>query len=475
MVGTSLEPAQRTSLAARWFLYSAVFWLVVPVLTGLVMSAFLFDARTQEWVPDALKPAIIFGRLRPMHVNLLMFGWLSMVYASSMLYLTPRLTSAPLYSERLARVTLVLWNLLALGALVTLPLGFTQGREYAELVWPLDLLFLGCLVLLGINVWGTVLRRREPRLYITVWSFMAATAIAPFVYAIGNKVWDPTGAYVGMNDAIINYFYVHNIFNIWFTTTALGLFFYLIPRLSGNPLFSHRLAIWGFSSVWTGQHHLLYGPGPEWLEILSVAFSILAAIGNTAFLVNVVGTMRGAWHKTVSDVPLRFLATASVFYFATCIQGIAQSFRGFNAYIHFTNWVIGHSHLALAGAYTFLASALVYFLLGLAGKRVYSRRLMEWHYWLTFSGLIVFMTSLWIAGLVQGQNWSIGGVPFIETVRSMKPFFLVRLLAGAAMVAGQLIFAYNVWMTARGARLWEPPSPPAPDQEPQPIAIGGVT
>ena len=437
-------------MAARWFLYSGVFWLMLPVLVGLVMSFFLLDARTQEWVPEALRPAIIFGRLRPMHVNVAMFGWLSMVYVGALLFLVPRLTGTALYSEWLARVTLVLWNAFVLGVALTLPLGFTQGREYAEAVWPLDLLLMLCFVLVAVNIWQTVWRRKEPRMYITVWSAMAATAIGPVVYALGNKIWDPTGAYFGTSDAIMNFFYVHNIFNIWFTTGALGLFFYLLPRLTGNPLFSHRLALWGFSSVWTGQHHLLYGPGPEWLELLSVSFSILAGIGNAAFLVNFVKTMEGAWHKMATDVALRFVATGCIFYFLTCVQGIAQSFRGFNAYVHFTNWVIGHSHLALFGAYTFLCVALVYALLSrMLGRPFASRKLLEWHYWLTLVGLVVFMTSLWIAGLIQGQNWSTGGIPFIETVRSLQPFFFIRLLAGAAMVLGQLIFAYNLIRTVR--------------------------
>ena len=449
---STATPARRSlqeGVAARWFLLSGVFWLLIPVLVGLVMATFLYDARTQEWVPEPLRPAIIFGRLRPMHVNVAMFGWLSMVYVGSMFAMVPRLTGTPLYSEGLARVTVGLWNVLVLGAAISLPLGFTQGREYAELIWPLDLLLMVCFVLAAVNIWGTVMRRREQRLYISVWSFMAATAIGPLVYAVGNKIWDPSGAYIGMNDAIINFFYVHNIFNVWFTTGALGLFFYLLPKLTGNPLFSHRLALWGFSSVWTGQHHLLYGPGPEWLEVLSVSFSMLAGIGNAAFLVNFVKTMEGAWHKIRYHVALRFLAAGSIFYFLTCVQGIAQSFRTFNAYIHFTNWVIGHSHLALVGAYSFLCAALVYTFLPMLLKReMHSRRLMEWHFWLTFVGLTVFMTSLWIAGLIQGQNWSVGGVPFIDTVRSLKPFFFIRLMAGAGMVLGQVLFAYNVLMTA---------------------------
>ncbi|MBI2886460.1 MAG: cbb3-type cytochrome c oxidase subunit I [Chloroflexi bacterium] len=437
--------------AARWFLYSGVFWLFVPGLAGLVMALFLYDARTQEWVPEPLRSAVIFGRLRPLHVNLLLFGWLSMAYAGSILHIVPRLTGAPLYAEPLARLNVFLWNLLVLGAAVSLPLGFTQGREYAELVWPLDLLQLLCFGILAVNVWGTALRRRVQQLYISVWSFMAATSIGPLVYAVGNKVWDPSGAYTGMNDAIMNYFYVHNIFNAWFTTGALGLAFYLLPKLTGNPLFSHRLAIWGFASVWTGQHHLLYGPGPEWLEIFSVGFSILTFLPNAAFTLNYVKTMEGAWHKVRESVALRFLAVGCAFYIVTCLQGIAQSFRGFNAMVHFTNWVIGHSHLAFVADYSFFCFALVYtFVPQLLGRALHSRRLMEWHFWLTLVGLTVFMVDLWVAGLVQGQSWSTGGIPFMETVRAMQPYYLIRLLAGLAVGAGQVCFAITIWKTARG-------------------------
>lgn len=448
------SPAPRTgdSRAARWFFYSGIFWLLVPGLAGLTMALLLFDARMQELVPDALRPAINFGRLRPMHVNVALFGWLSMVYAGSMLFITSRLTGAPLYGERLARLNVALWNLAVIVGGGGLLLGFTQGREYAEFAWAADVLLLACFGILAVNVWGTVLRRREPRLYISVWSFMAATAIGPLVYAAGNKVWDFSGAYTGMNDAIMNYFYVHNLFNAWFTTGALGLAFYLLPKLSGNPLFSHRLAIWGFASVWTGQHHLLYGPGPEWLEILSVGFSILTFIPNAAFTLNFVKTMQGAWHRLADNVALRFLAAGCVFYIFTCLQGIAQSFRSFNSFIHFSNWVVGHSHLAFVAGYSFFCFALTYTILpALLRRELYSRRAQAWHFWLSFVGITVFMVDLWTAGLVQGQQWSTGSVPFVETMLAMKPYYLVRLLAGLAIATGQVFFVYNIWMTVRGS------------------------
>lgn len=440
--------SQAESRVIRGYFYSAIFWLVVPILAGLLMATLLYSPPFQTLIPLPLRLYLNFGRVRPMHVNVAIFGWLSMTYAGSMLYITRRLTGAPLYSARLAKLTLWLWNLLMVVAAVTLLLGMNQGREYAEMIWPLDLLFLLIIGLLAVNIWVTVLRRREPKLYVSLWNFMAATLILIPVYAVGNKIWDPSGAYTGMNDNIINYFYVHNLFNAWFTTGGLGLAFYLLPRLANKPLYSHSLALWGLWSVWTGQHHQLWSPAPEWLQILTVVFSVLAIIPTTAFMWNFFKTMEGRWLRVGQDVALRFLVVGAIFWGFTCIQGVAQSFRTFSLYVHFTNWVVGHSHLAFVGDYSFWAFALVYLIVPeLVGRPIYSRKLVEWHFWLTLVGLTMFMTSLWLGGLVQGQQWLAGGIPFIETVQAMVPYFAVRWLGGLLMVTGQFVFAYNVWQT----------------------------
>ncbi len=436
--------------ASRRFIYASIFWLLVPGLFGLILAIFLYDPSLFDRLPLALKSLLSFGRLRPAHVNIAIFGWLSQAYVGAILYILPRLTRARLYSERLAHLNWWLWNIMILGALVTLPLGLTQGREYAELIWPLDLLLILNWTLLAVNIWGTVLRRTEPKIYVSLWNFMAATVVFIPVYAVGNKIWDPSGAFTGMTDNIVNYFYVHNLFNSWFTTAGVGLALYLLPKLTDKPLYSHRLALWGLWSVWTGQHHQLYSPAPDWLEYLTVVFSILAAVPTTAFMVNFFLTIRGRWHRIADDVALRFLVTGALFWAFTCVQGVAQSFRSFSMYVHFTNWVIGHSHLAFVADYSFWAFGLIYFMLPqLVRRPMYSRTLMEWHYWLTTGGMTVFMVALWAAGLIQGQNWLTYSIPFIETVRSMHPYFALRLLGGLAAGAGILCFAYNVWQTAR--------------------------
>jgi cytochrome c oxidase cbb3-type subunit 1 len=440
--------SQQERQAIQGYFYSAVVWLLVPGFVGLLMATQLYIPSVQGLLPFSLRGPLNFGRLRPMHVNALIFGWLSLVYAGAMLYITRRLTDTPLFRPGLARIALWLWNLMLVGASITLLLGLNQGREYAEMIWPFDLLFLVLIVLLGINIWGMVARRQEPKLYVSVWNFMAATLIILPVYAVGNKIWDPSGAYTGMNDNIINYFYVHNLFNAWFTTAGIGLALYLLPRLANKPLYSHGLAMWGLWSVWTGQHHQLWSPAPDWLEILTVVFSILAIVPTSAFMWNFYKTMEGRWLRVGQDVALRFFVVGAIFWGFTCIQGIAQSLRSFSLYVHFTNWVVSHSHLAFVGDYSFWAMALVYLILPeLVGRPVYSRKLAEWHFWLTLVGLSIFMVSLWLGGLIQGQQWLTGGIPFIESVRAMPPYFGWRLVGGLLIGVGQLVFAYNVWRT----------------------------
>jgi len=436
--------------ASKRFFLSALFWLIVPGILGLTLATLLYTPTLSDSLPLAVKPYLSFGRIRPAHVNLMIFGWLSQAYAGGILFILPRITRTKLFSERLAHVNWWLWNTLLVGAAITLPLGLTQGREYAEMIWPLDWLLIANWVLLAINIWGTFARREEPKVYVSLWSFMAATIVFIGVYAVGNKVWDPSGAYTGMNDNIVNYFYVHNLFNSWFTTAGLGLALYLLPKLTDKPLYSHRLGLWGLWSVWTGQHHQLYSPAPDWLEYLTIVFSILAIVPTVAFMTNFFMTMRGRWGKAASEVPLRFFATGAIFWAITCAQGVAQSFRTFSLYVHFTNWVVGHTHLAFVADYTFWSFSLFYLMIPVLARRpMYSRKLMEWHYWLTTVGMVIFMVSLWIAGLIQGQNWLTYSVPFLETVKSMVPYFALRLFGGAMAGAGVLCFAFNIWQTVR--------------------------
>ena len=443
--------SNRPGSASLRFCYASVFWLIVPGVMGIVLATFLYIPAVADHLPLGIKPYLSFGRLRPAHVNVAIFGWLSQVYFAAILFILPRLTRTELYSEKLAHANWWLWNGMVVAALVTLPMGLTQGREYAEMIWPLDLLFLLNIVILAVNIWGTVAKRNEPKIYVSIWNFMAATMVMIPIYAVGNKVWDPSGAYQGMNDNIVNYFYVHNLFNAWFTTAGVGLALYLLPKLSGKPLYSHRLGLWGLWSVWTGQHHQLNSPAPDWLEYLTIVFSILAAVPTTAFMVNFFMTMRSRWHRAAEDVALRFFVTGAIFWGLTCVQGVSHSFRTFSMVVHFTNWVIGHSHLAFVASYSFWGFALVYLMVPeLTGRGGFDRKWMEWHYWLTTLGMLIFMISMWVAGLIQGQNWSTYSIPFLQTVITMKPYFGARLIGGGMAGIGILCFAWSIWRGGAG-------------------------
>jgi len=446
------RPVADDSPPARWFFYSAIGWLMLNVTLGIVLSIFLYTPAIQSAIPDALRAELNFGRLRPVHVSAGIFGWVSMMWAGAALYVTPRLLKTRLYSERLAWVTLALWNAAILGTVLTLPLGYSQGREYAEIPWVFDLMLTAALVLLAVNLWGTIARRTERRIFVSVWLWAISASVGGVVYAIGNKVWDPSGSYTGLNDAIVQYFYIHNLFNAWFTTSAFGVVFYLLPRLTGNPLYSHRLAMWGFTSVWTGQHHALYSPAPEWLEITSVALSILAIIPNAALAYNFAMTMRGKWGTLRENLPLRWLSVGVIFYLFTCVQGIGQSFRTFSSYIHFTNWIVGHSHLAFVAGYSFFGFALATYLLPrMLGRPLVPRRVAEWHFWATFVSVTAFMYVLWLIGIIQADRWQ-DNVPFLTIVRDLKPWFFVRLVVGAALALSQLLFLYVFISTLRAPK-----------------------
>lgn len=449
---TRVTPSGDDSPPARWFFYSAIGWLMLNVTLGIVLSIFLYTPAIQTVIPEALRDPINFGRLRPVHVSAGIFGWISMSWAGAMLYITPRLLRTRLFSERLAWTTLALWNAAILGSVITLPLGYSQGREYAEMPWLFDLMITACLAMLAVNLWGTIARRNERRIYVSVWLFAISTSVSVVVYAVGNKIWDTSGSYMGLNDAIIQYFYIHNLFNAWFTTSAFGIIYFLLPRLTGNPLFSHRLAMWGFTSVWTGQHHALWSPAPEWLEITSVSFSILAIIPNAALAYVFFKTMSGKWQEMRDNLALRWLAVGVIFYLFTCVQGIAQSFRTFSSYIHFTNWTIGHSHLAFVADYSFFGFALATYLLPrMLGRPLAARRVAEWHFWATFVSVTLFMYVLWFIGILQADAWA-NQVPFLDNVRALKPWFFIRLLAGAALALSQFLFLYVVIQTVRRPR-----------------------
>lgn len=460
--------------AATNFILSSVVWLALIISVALVLAVKFV------W-PDFLGNVawLSFGRLRPLHVNGALFGWLSMSSLGIMLYILPRLTGVRLWSERLGNITCLLWNTVIFLSAITLPLGYTQGREYAEYILPLDIILMLCLMLLIYNVFKTVALRKEKGIYVSLWYFLATLIWAPFIFLVGNNfLMDMTGlggrgAVPGINDAMLNWWYGHNVIGMWFSTLGLGIFYYFLPVLTKNPLYSHRLSMIGFWTlaffyVWNGQHHLVYGPGPDWLESVAITFSVLMIIPVFAVVYNFFKTAHGKWHLifdgSYEALPVRFLMVGGLAYLLTCSQGaLINAPRTTNAYFHFTYWTIGHAHLAFLGSFTFINMAAIYYIIPRVLGVQLNHRMANWHFGLFTTGIIVFLGILHTAGILQGAMWMAKieeidfltdkiifrpAVEFIDVVRALHPFYFTTMVGAAIMVGGIMTFVVNVLWTA---------------------------
>jgi cbb3-type cytochrome c oxidase subunit I len=418
-------------------------------------------------LPDLVKEVPIleyftFGRVRPVHTNLVMFGWLSGAYFATLFYMVPRLAGVKLYSERLGNFTVLFHNLLMTSYGVVLLFGRTMGREYAEQPWINKMLTVVMFGLVAYNVIMTFATRKEKELYVTAWYMLGAVITTPVVYIIGNQFLFPNNPIAGVNDSVANWFYGHNILGYWFTPVGIGAVYYLLPKMTGAPVWSHRLSMIGFWVIFfvygpTGAHHLVNGPVPYWLQTVAIAFSVTLIIPVWTVLTNFYGTLNGRWGAVKESVPLKFLVSAMVFYFITCFQGPMQALRSVSAITHFTNWVVGHAHLALLGTFSFIMFASIYYALPrLTGREIWSAKLMEWHYWLSLIGFTLFFVSLTIGGLVQGSHWALNqSSSFITSVIQQKPYHIARAVGGTMILSAQFLFIYNIFKSAVAGKAFE--------------------
>ncbi len=438
----------REHSASTRFMVSGAIWALVGTFFGLF-------AATEYWAPDLVRilPQLQFGRIRPTHINAVAFGFISMSTVGAIFYVIPELCRTKLYSERLANILMIAWNAVLVAGVFCLTNGITEGREYAELPWFLDIPMFLALMTYIVIVWGTVLNRQEKQLYVTTWYVAGTTLWFPVVYLIGNRVFFQMD---GIADSIAQWFYGHNILGLWFTTNGIGLTYYFLPKITKNPLYSHLLSIVGFSTIAmfytpTGTHHLLQMPVPEWLKAVAVISSVMLLVPVMSVLVNFFLTMKGKWGMIASNLPLRFFLTAMWFYLLTCFTGPFQATRWINWYLHYTHWVVGHAHFALLGTFGFVAwGALYYVVPRVTGKQWYSRRLANAHYWLSLSGTVIMMIALTVAGLAQAAAWEEGTVVY-RTVVQVAPFMGLRVFSGLLIVVGQVLLVYNILMTVFGS------------------------
>jgi cbb3-type cytochrome c oxidase subunit I len=424
----NLKPSYAT---AKGFCLTASFWMVIGTLYGLI-GAIEFVA------PDLLGNIawLVFGRIRTVHTNLVIFGFVVPALLSVGHFIVPHLLRTELYSEKLGLLSVIIWNIFTAAIVITLSMGMSQSREYAEAIWPIDIAVAIVFVLMFINMFMTIRNRQEPILYVSVWYITAAVILSLFVYAIGNVVWVPgAGALTGIPDAVVLWFYGHNV-----------------PSATRSPLYSHTLSLVGFWSLLVlyshiGTHHLIQVPAPTWLKVVSITGSIGMVIPVMVVLINLWFTAKGKLGIIQKNIGAKFVFAGSIIYLFTCIQGPLQSLPQVQRLTHFNNWVVAHAHMGVLGFSGMIALGGIYYMLPIiTGKPIFSKTLADFQYWMVLLGMAGFMVVLTMAGLVQGHGWLNG-----ETIYRMLPqlhhYNIVRAGIGMFIVTGAIVGMYNITRT----------------------------
>ena len=456
------QAAEYNDKVVRQFAVMTVVWAIVGMLVGVFIAAELI------W-PD-LNPGLPFlsyGRLRPLHTNAVIFAFGGCALFATSYYVVQRTCGVRLAFDRLAAFTFWGWQAVIVAAAITLPLGITTSKEYAELEWPIDILITLVWLSYAAVFFGTIARRRIRHIYVANW-FYGAFIITIAVLHVVNSAEIPAGwfksypVYSGAVDAMVQWWYGHNAVGFFLTAGFLGMMYYFVPKQAQRPVYSYRLSVvhfWALIStyMWAGPHHLHYSALPEWAQSLGMVFSLILLAPSWGGMINGVMTLSGAWDKLRTDPILRFMIVAISFYGMSTFEGPMMSIKTVNALSHNTDWTIGHVHSGGLGWVAYISLGAMYALIPkLFGKdKVYSTRLIEWHFWVSTIGVVLYVASMWIAGVMQGLMWravnSDGTLTysFIEALVATKPYYLVRFLGGAMVLSGMFIMAYNLWRTVR--------------------------
>ncbi len=465
MIETRYETFAYDDAIVRKFVFATLLWGVVGMLVGLLLAAQLAHPALNFDMPW-----LTFGRLRPLHTNAVIFAFAGNTIFAGIYYSTQRLCKARMWSDRLSSLHFWGWQIIIVLAAVTLPLGITASKEYAELEWPIDIAITAIWVVFALNFFGTLACRREKHLYVALW-FYIATILTVAMLHIVNSLALPVSffksytIYPGMQDALVQWWYGHNAVAFFLTTPFLGLMYYFVPKAAERPVYSYRLSIVHFWSlvflyIWAGPHHLLNTALPDWAQTMGTVFSVMLIAPSWGGMINGLLTLRGAWDRLRSDPILKFFVAGITFYGMSTFEGPMMSLKSVNALTHYTDYTIGHVHGGALGWNGFIAFAMIYWLLPkLWHVPVYSIRLMAAHFWVATLGIVLYIVSMWTSGITQGLMWramtpegTLMYPDFVETVTKLKPFYYGRLIGGLLYMAGLLIMVYNVWKTVLASR-----------------------
>ena len=449
----------------RNFVVASVIWGIVGMLVGALVALQL------AWWPANVHSMLSFGRLRPLHTNAVIFAFVGNMIFAGIYHSTQRLLKTRLASDALSKVHFWGWQAIIVAAAITLPLGFTQAKEYAELEWPIDIAIALVWVVFAVNFFWTLARRNEKHLYVALW-FYIATIVTVAVLHIVNSVAIPVfafksySAYGGAQDGLVQWWYGHNAVAFFLTTPVLGIMYYYLPKAAGKPVYSYRLSIihfWAliFLYIWAGPHHLLNTALPDWAQTLGMIFSLMLWAPSWGGMLNGLLTLRGAWSKLRTDPVLKFFAAGVTFYGMATFEGPLLSIKSVSGLAHYTDWIIGHVHAGALGWNGFMAAGMFYWMIPkLYGRELYSKRLADLHFWLGTFGILLYVIAMWVSGVTQGLMWralspdgSLMYPTFVETLLAIKPMYWMRLIGGSLYLVGMIMMGYNLARTMIGAKL----------------------
>ncbi len=450
----------------RQFLLASVIWGAVGMLVGVIIAAQL-----RYWQLNFDLPWLTFGRLRPLHTNAVIFAFVGNMMFAGVYYSTQRLVKARLASDFLSQLHFWGWQAIIVAAAITLPLGFSRGKEYAELIWPINIAVTLIWVVFAVNFFWTLARRREPTLYVGIWFYIATIITVAMLYIV-NHISIPTSLlhsyplFGGVQDALVQWWYGHNAVAFFLTTPILGIMYYFVPKAADRPVYSYRLSVIHFWSlvfvyIWAGPHHLLNTALPDWLQTLGMTFSLMLWAPSWAGMLNGLLTIRGAWDKLRTDPVLKFFAVAVTFYGMSTFEGPLLSIKAVSALGHYTDWIVGHVHSGTLGWNGFMAAGMIYWLLPrLWNKPLHSVSLANLHFWLGTVGILLYTAAMWTSGITQGVMLNAtteGGTVlaysnFLETVTTIRPMMMMRLIGGGLYLVGWFLLIYNLWRTVAGAQ-----------------------
>ncbi len=467
-MSTTTVPSTYNDKVVRQFAVMTLVWGIVGMLVGVIIAAQLY------WPTlGADIPWLSYGRLRPLHTNAVIFAFGGCALFATSLHVVQRTSHVRLLSDKLAAFVFWGWQLVIVAAAVSLPLGLTQGKEYAELIWPIDVLIAVVWVSYAVLFFGTIAKRAVKHIYVANW-FFGAYIIAVALLHIVNSLALPSSllhsypVYSGAVDAMVQWWYGHNAVGFFLTAGFLGIMYYYVPKQAGRPIYSYRLSIvhfWALIAIymWAGPHHLHYTALPDWAQSLGMVFSLILLAPSWGGAINGIMTLSGVWHKLRTDPIIKFLVVSLSFYMMSTFEGPMMSIKMVNSLSHYTDWTVGHVHSGALGWVAMISIGALYMIyprvLGL--KEMYSTKLIEAHFWIHTIGVVFYIASMWIAGVMQGLMWRATNADgtltytFVESLVFTYPYYLVRLLGGVLVLGGMFVMAWNVFKTFQQARSTE--------------------